>query len=233
MRKIFRKCNLCKELIDIKGDKDKLIIVNGVYYHIDCFIQSKMAQKRKWSLEKCQQYISDHADNTENEVNQILDEINQIKEIKVNKEKEKSLRLQITDWIYKAYNVNFLPKYFFTKLDTVYKGTYKNLKTPIPVEDLFDMWKQRINDFDKIAENNRKKGKEMSGVNRINYDLAILVGKYDSYLSWKEKQKLAQADIKKTIAEKVNINYNNIKPTDNERTKENKNLDINDILDEI
>ena len=31
---------------------------------------------------------------------------------------------------------------------------------------------------------------------QVNYDLAVLVGKYDSYLRWKEKQKLNEVDKK-------------------------------------
>lgn len=119
-------------------------------------------------------------------------------------------------------------------MDSVYKGTYKNLNRPVPPEDLLDMWKQKRNYLDKVAEQNRKKGTEITGVNRVNYDLAILLSKYDAYLDWKEKQQIAIAEInnsKKRCIEK--IEYTDVVRPINVKQNTNTTIDINSILDEI
>ena len=92
---------------------------------------------------------------------------------------------------------------------------------------------EKRNYLDKVAEQNRKKGNEISGVNRVNYDLAILLSKYDSYLKWKEQQKIAIAELdesKKRSIEKIEYTDvarpKRVNPTDNK-------VDINSMLDEI
>lgn len=133
---------------------------------------------------------------------------------------EKITRLKFTDWLYTQYNVSFLPKHFFINLDKVYKGTYKNLNKPVPVEDLFEMWKRKMQYLQKVYEKNKRNGKEMEGVARINYDLAIILSKYDSFLRWKEEQKLSQIQLNQ---KETQINYNNIKE------KQNLNQNSNNI----
>ena len=103
----------------------------------------------------------------------------------------------------------------------------------MPPEDLLDMWKQKRNYLDKIAEQNRKKGNEILGINRVNYDLAILLSKYDSYLKWKEQQKIAIAELdesKKRSIEK--IEYTDVARPKRVSNTDNK-VDINSMLDEI
>ena len=118
-------------------------------------------------------------------------------------------------------------------MDSVYKGTYKNLNKPVPPEDLLDMWRQKKNYLEKVSEQNRKKGTEIDGINRVNYDLAILLSKYDSYLKWKEQQKIAVAEIeeqKKRSIEKIEFK-DVVRPQ--RATKNTESVDINSMLDEI
>ena len=97
------------------------------------------------------------------------------------------------------YNyIGSVPAYVFTKLKSIYKGTYRGLAKPIPPSDLLDMWKRQM----KYLKKNRtfliQKGTmdKDNPTHQVNYDLAVLVGKYDSYLRWKEKQKLNEVDKK-------------------------------------
>ena len=102
---------------------------------------------------------------------------------------EKAMRDKLIEFIYSEYGITTLPKYFFANLAKIYNGTYsKNLKEPISVEDLSDMWHKKMDFLNSTYEYNVQHGKEMSGVQRISYDLAILINKYDSYKRWKEKQ---------------------------------------------
>lgn len=121
---------------------------------------------------------------------------------------EKAMRDKLIEFIYSEYGITTLPKYFFANLAKIYNGTYsKNLKEPIPVEDLSDMWHKKMDFLNKTYEYNMQHGKEMYGTQRIAYDLAILINKYDSYKRWKEKQaaiheqeKYFKAQISKTKA---------------------------------
>lgn len=147
------------------------------------------------------------------------------------KEKETSIRTELTNWIILMYGFTYLPKSFFFNLDKIYKGTYKNLSCAIPPEELLDMWKRKIDYLNKIADKNSRMGKEMNDVCRLYYDLSILLSKYDSYKDWKDKQQLANEIIiektDKSIEQFCN-NYNS-----NSNIKKNDDLDIASILDEI
>ena len=145
------------------------------------------------------------------------------------KKEERALTLQLTDFIYKEYNVTFLPKYFFINLDKIYKGEYKNLKEPVPVEDLFDMWQKKMDYLNKTYTYNKEPGKDMQGVQRINYDLAILLSKYDSYKRWKEKQKAIQKQEQEFKKQQVFVNMAKIQV----RPKISDSDDISSIIDEI
>lgn len=143
--------------------------------------------------------------------------------------KTEAIRLRFTDWLYRTYEVSFLPKYFFINLDKVYKGTYKNLNKPVPVEDLWDMWQRKLPYLMKVYDKNVRSGKTMDGIARISYDMAIVLSKYDSYLSWKENQQRIQAEQQER--DKV-IKYTKLtKPVSSSADKDEINL--SDILDEI
>ena len=143
--------------------------------------------------------------------------------------KTEAIRLRFTDWLYRTYEVSFLPKYFFINLDKVYKGTYKNLNKPVPVEDLWDMWQRKLPYLMKVYDKNVRSGKTMDGIARISYDMAIVLSKYDSYLSSKENQQRIQAEQQERDKE---IQYAKLtKPASSSADKDEINL--SDILDEI
>ncbi len=141
---------------------------------------------------------------------------------------EKAKRLQFTDWLYRQYEVSFLPKYFFMNLDKVYKGTYKNLTKPVPVDDLWDMWQRKMPYLLKVYDKNKRSGKIMEGVSRINYDLAIVLSKYDSYLAWKDQQMQALAQNESNTSQSIDYKKMASSPI-----RKNSEIDINEIIDEI
>jgi hypothetical protein len=147
--------------------------------------------------------------------------------------KERSIKLQFTDWLYREYDVSFLPKQFFINLDKVYKGTYKNLSKPVPLEDLWDMWQKKMPYLLKLHDKNKRSGKDMDGMCRIYYDMSVVLAKYDSYLKWKEEQKLAQVE-EKDKAKSIDIRLDKITNLISNNDNNNSNtLDIDSILDEI
>ena len=221
MRVATRKCSICKEPIVLKDDSKEYFIEyranNTVCTHTNCYIKHHTTKKRNpKTIDECNEFI------------------NNCLEFAKTVEKKKSIKDELYQFIFDMYGISFLPKYFYIKFDSIYKGTYKNLNRPVPPEDLLDMWKQKRNYLDKIAEQNRKKGTEIIGSNRVNYDLAILLSRYDAYLNWKEQQKIAVSEMnesKKRYIEK--IEYTDVVRPTNTKQNNNTTIDINSMLDEI
>lgn len=236
---LVRKCNICKEQICLDDKTIDFFILEkdgkNSYTHSDCYIKYHTNKKRHpKTMEECTKFIE------QCKANGILEQLLFEQQIRlqkeqeqIDKEKEKHIRTQVTDFIFDFYGISFLPQSFYIKLDAVYKGTFKGLSRPVPPEDLLDMWQQKKNYLQRVAEQNRKKDKDLYGVSRISYDLAILLGKYDSYLAWKEEQKQAlilEVESKKKDIEK--IEYKDvIRPQNNTNIK--RVMDITSMLDEI
>jgi hypothetical protein len=211
---ITRKCAVCKEYINL--DTDDFVYVKDKYYHFNHIVEEKLSKPRnKLSKEELvEKYRKIQNDNK--------------KDIEYKKEKDRLFK-----WLQNTYNTVVIPKYFYMKMDSVFDGTYKGLSRGIPPEDILDMWKRKINELNRINNQNKNKGKVLIGVARINYDLAIILSKYDSYLKWKEEQKLLENEKQNIIneANKPKINYDLI----NKSVEKNKNTstNINDLLDEV
>lgn len=206
---INKKCSICKLFMSLEKDD---VVWDKSYMHFNCFVE-KLSTKRgnKLSLEQIQ---------------------NQVRKIQKENEshiKDTILRERFYRWLQNSYNVVVIPTYFFVKIDSVITGEYKGLTIPIPLTDLFDMWQRKKNELDKIAMNNLAKGKGIDSITRLNYDLAILVNKYDSYLNWKNKQKQIAEEIK--IEEKPKIDF--VKINKSVAEQKNDSTNINDILDEL
>lgn len=212
---IKRKCYICKQ--DIILDQDNVLYHNKQYSHFDCYINYKLSQKRnKLTQEEIIKQAIELQKNTSNEVKDIM-----IKE-------------KLCKWLQYNYNVVVLPKQFFTKINSIYDGTYRGLSKGIPAEDLFDMWQRKKNELDGIADKKKRKGEQIDGFGRIQYDMAVLINKYDSYLSWKEKQKILQQEqIKIEEESKIQqINYNNVnKIIDTQISHDETN--ISNLLEEL
>ena len=100
------------------------------------------------------------------------------------------------------YEVTNIPKHIFIKLNSIYSGTFRGMNTSISPEELLDMWERKMSYLNKVADGNKTKGNEMNSAQRINYDLSILINKYDSYKKWKESQKILEYE----TASKINDN---------------------------
>ena len=211
---ITRKCKYCKEYIDI--EKDNFVYYKKRYYHFDCAVNETLDRKNnKLSKEQCVDKFTQLQNENREEINNII-----------NKER-------LYKWLQNTYNTVVLPSYFYIKMDEIFSGIYKGLSKEIPPEDLLDMWKRKKNELDRINNSNSRKGKNLIGVARINYDLAILLNKYDSYLKWKEDQKIIEQERQQIRDDfKNKIEFNKINITNKPNTNSN-NFNISDIIDEI
>lgn len=221
----IRKCSICKQDIDITdnsidfffsvtGQKNKVIKCT----HTDCYIDYATSLKRNSkTVDECMKYI---------------DECKETTKLKERKDRNKH---ELYDFLMDFYEISYLPKYFYVKMDSVYKGEYRGLNKKISPEDLLDMWKQKKNYLQKVAERNKKKENEIDGIARIWYDLSILLSKYDSYLLWKEQQKIALANHEEEKNKNIEfINYDElVKNQKNIKNNSSNKIDISSILDEI
>lgn len=160
--------------------------------------------------------------------------ITAIKEKKPKSQKSKKPEHDINQelfvmWVCNEYELSYTPKYLFDIFAEIEKGEYKNLTRPVPFEDLQDMWQRKMPYLKKVHFRNQCAGKEMRDVAWIKYDLAIILSKYDDYLDWKDKQKLAEINETETDSNFNKINFSQIQ----ENIPENNQIDISDIIGEI
>lgn len=217
---IKRKCFCCKEEFFInKNNIDDAIYYDKKTYHSSCFI--KMLNKKTTTNNKYKQKWQE-----------VLNSLDSIKSDSYNHFNFTFVKEDLYDFIRNNYDITIVPSVIWIKLNNIYTGNLEGMSRGIPINHLLDMWKKKINMLNNIASNNIKQGKKMSTTGRINYDLSILVNKYDSYLKWLEKQKIIQAEIdnKKTQARINSDLIRNIKNDNvNKRNKDN----IENIVDDI
>lgn len=226
---INRKCNKCKQSMEI--DIDNIVDViryEKKFYHKACFIeeaerlsQAKRAGRLKW--QNALENIEDLEDETKFSLRQ--DEEN-----KTPFEKAKD---QLNAYLLSVYNVTSVSEQRFwiavTDLDI---GIYKNKKCKrVDVDTLLSTWKwhqQKLNEIDKLNKANNRGPKDDRS--RILYDFAIVVGQVPNYLTYKEKQRIAELERQQTSKETLKIDYSKIKtPVKNTNGLD----DISSILDEF
>lgn len=225
-----RKCTVCEKVFNIL-EKDYVFFRGGLA-EVDCYKNYKISKGKTEELVNI-------------EIEEMLDVAKKDKEERIqkdidiakNKARAKSKELNrrknldnLIKYFTSVYNVTYYPNFFYTKLAEINSGNYKGMTNGIPYDDLLDMFKKKQGYLDKVAFNNSKIGKEITGLSRVNYDLAILISRYDEYLSWKNKQKVIESsmEIQKEDNDKIHIDYKEIK-----HTKEDTGLDVSDILNDI
>jgi|GEM_PF-1340889 len=237
-----KKCKYCQQEIVIKEIDNSTIYYDKSYYHLDCFNELCNIKKSvKWKAAR--QYIDRYIE----EANEIIN--NQLNNRKINIFNLHSqlsntqkiinnyfLESDVDSFIKQQYDLQTLPEGLYNRhLYQIYKGTYKKLNgTAIKPEELLDMWKKKISYLNKLYSNNVVKGKTMSKEQRVPYDLAVLVSKYNNYIAWKEEQKILEvkSDIIKNdtiVSQIVNKKQNSNLDKANIKTED----DLSDLIDDM
>lgn len=217
---IKRKCGKCGETFYINKDSiNEAVYYDKKTYHIKCFeeISDKRAKSKDIRVYPKWRWVSENMSTVKKESYVHL--------------KTAVYKEEIYDFIKDAYDLTVIPTTVWQKISDIYAGTFKGMTEGIPPEYLLDMWKRKIKMLNGIAEKNSAKGREMSPYNRLNYDLAVLVNKYDSYLKWLEKQKIIQAEM--TSEDNENIVRKYIGQNITENNEEAEREDITDLIDDI
>lgn len=220
-KEIIKKCSYCKNEINIREECSDIFIERpkntNNFYHKNCYIKKELSKKlNKKTEEEIKQYIEENNDMIQNYLMEMI------------------CKCDLNEFIKEMYQFNSVPTSVYTTLEEVYQGRYKGMNKPIQVSDLLDMWVQKKNYLLKVAEDNRRKGKDLNGFIQFRYDLAILVNKYDKYLEFKRKQRLAIEEEQKRKEEiKEQINYDSLHNRTYKNKEKEKKFDIYSILDEL
>ena len=217
---ITRKCCVCGEKIEIGYNNIKdAVYYDNKYYHSSCFTQScikKSQSKRHDVSEKW------------NSVLKTLNSINTKSYIRIKDILDKD---SVYDFIRTNYHIKIIPSSVWEKLDKIYSGTWKGMKSGIPASHLLDMWNRKMVMLNRIYANNVKLNHTMSTDKRICYDLSVLINKYDSYLAYLEKQRILEVESKENktenIVEESRVYLSKVK----DNTKNND--EFLDLVDEI
>ena len=133
----------------------------------------------------------------------------------------------LNEWLLANYDVTIIPSRFWQIVAELESGMYKRKRCkPIKISDLYECWKWGQRNLNKIAVNNKMnhRGPE-NDVDRLRYDLAVLITKYPSFLKHKSKTS-ATVLANKLETKQPKIDYGVLE-------KNNNNNDENDILDFI
>jgi hypothetical protein len=214
---ITRKCAKCKGVIEINVDDIRgIVYFDKKFYHKDCFIETatKKAANKRSSL-SWQEALNDG-----------LRQIS--KDAKYNIDYCYGRDL-LFEHLLHNYDICAISSYANMLISNVVSGKYKGKSKPILYRDFAECWIGVQSDLDNIYANNQRLGKNMTGDQRIVYDIAVVVR---TYPEWKRKQEHKKKKAEnRNVAEqhKINIDYAKIKTNE-----KNSGLgDISDLLDEI
>jgi len=219
------RCKLCKRIVNI-GDIDYNELtckrVNGKleFTHINCWVEVEFAKKaNKNTKKKLVENAKRRAQKYKADIDHLI------------------VSKRLVHWLGGAYSAVSIPKWIISNIEDIGAGVYKNISSPIPLSDLFEMWQRYKHELDRIALYNQNKGKDMGmqGAKRMNYDLAILVNKYDDFVEWRESERARKLAHDEEIKNKRNdVNYDKLASTKKKSKKEDKDdFKIEDILDDI
>lgn len=190
-RKCFNKTCPTPVIIGFNTFKD-VVYYENKYYHKHCFLELIEKRTEQAKNKTTKQYLKWM------EVKKNLNEILSFSEQHIRNSLYKDV---LNDFLLKTYNMTVIPSYIWLKLTQITKGEYKNISVKIPLSEILDMWERQMKFLDKLAYDNMTKGKELINGDRINYDLSVLLNKYDSYLQWKEKNKVLDIEEEKKVEE--------------------------------
>lgn len=136
------------------------------------------------------------------------------------------------NYLQDKYGISKLPKHFFIKMSNIFNGKLEGLMKPIPPEHIYDMWIRKSNYLNKVHENNISKGKKMDAYIMLNYDLAVIISKYNDYLAWLDKQKALSVS-HENLKDNVTVTEILYKNNNQSNTKINNDDNFADILDDL
>ena len=217
---IKRKCAKCKGEIKIHRDNICDVIgYQGKYYHSDCFetLATQRASSKRGNSSQWQAALDDLwglEDETKNSLERfwIKDDLN--------------------SWLLDHYDVSVVPSYFWQVVIDLERGKYKQQRCkPVGVAMLYNMWvwgQKRLDDINQKNKINHTGPK--NDIDRLRYDLAILISHTEDYKKHVAKVHALESERQQRQKEIVKVDYNKIKPV---QTNSAGLGDISALLDEM
>ena len=231
MGKQTRVCKRCKDKIYIL--KDDYLKVKTGYIHTDCYIESQL--NKNLSMDIIKEGINVIKEMMKMDNDEKIKKEREAQQLRLKAKKEQINRRRELDefdrYVKEKYDITKkLPNYFYSKLADINSGVHPSVNKPIPYSDLLIMFKKQEAYLNKINEKRKSIGKELKREARLNYDLAIIVSMYDSYLDWKRRQEILESDARRMekLKKESKLNINKIA----KQSKQNDD-DLSDILDDI
>jgi hypothetical protein len=188
---------MCEKEIYFELDNISGIVRHGnAYYHSACFVDYCKGRAAESGSPLWQKYIDD-----------MTPFENAAKE-KINYKKTKD---EFDHYLLEHYDIQKTESYFWMTVAQLEKGKYAQRKCkPVPLSTLFCAWKWGQKNLDSINRNNKKNRKgPKTDVERLNYDLSIIVKHIPDYLKAKAKLDAEEAERVAREKERVKINYSN------------------------
>ena len=212
-----RKCAHCKGEIHIdRHNVHDVLMFKKYYYHNKCFeeyVQKKLSGKHP---HKMWEEVLDNISDYESDAREAI-------EFWFNRD-------DIYNHLLDNYDIVEVPGTVFTRLDSVITGTYGRKSKPIDYADFVACWRDGHTTLNKINRNNKIAGKNITGVARINYDLAVVLKHFPQWRKKQEKLKAERIEAERAQREAVRINYDSMQRTE---IKHEGLDDISALLDEF
>ena len=202
--KTMRKCFSCKQFICLEEEwnsENKIIHYMKGVYHRECLKKEMLKSKR----------VKRNEGEVELEIDRLVRDSDLLLYGIV-------VKNHLYKFLYDSYSIVLLPNYIFVKLEEIFKGEFRGMTKKIPPEHLLEMFERQQKFLDNIYHKEK-----LNGVQRINYDLAVLIAKYPGFLDWKARETKEDSQIV-AMVEKKKIDFSNV-----QQKNENK---FTDLLDE-
>ena len=200
MPDVVKECPVCKKEIEIDNINDihDVARVKTKYYHSQCLKEyaKKLTQRQKHDA--------------------IWDDV--VKSISFYEKDAKEILYKrywqdkLNEHLKRHYDIQIMPKSFWELVADLHNGIYKGLSCKrISMNTLCGAWIWGQRKLDSINRKNKqnKKGPK-TDLERLPYDLAILIQHIPDYIKYKAKLDAEEAERREKTKETARIDYNNV-----------------------
>ena len=240
MKQVQKKKKNCGKTFSFQDKENiNMILYQKGFYCKECFDNlckcgiEKKSKKWKNALENINIYEDNAKENIvkvlekrKNSISMISEMRNELTSYAANIFAE----YDVNNFIRQNYNLQDVSIFYMRYLKPLYNGTsQKYISITIPPKHLYEMWQTKINYLSKLYQKNISKGMCFTEIQRVAYDLSILVNRYESFLEWKEKQRLLEYETQIVEEIPTGLSQKSIRHSVNN----NSSSDVSDILDDI
>lgn len=175
---MYYKCNYCDPTISKEMKKEGYKTIKSINASTDDYIRD---EKNKYYHSEC--YVMHLMTKKKLSENKAIEKLKEQKSLLKNELQEVQNKSFFYEWIKNFYDSS-LSSFFCSEITKISNGTHEKINEPVLYADLLEMYQKLSNYMIKKARTIQFKSVNQ----RMNYDLAIVIGKYGDYKKYKEKQ---------------------------------------------